>query len=230
MEDSYIKRIPFAESVTDDGANGTEITMTFTERYFEKYDIFKIDESRQQCIVVSRPVRKADNAWQVQVRLIDNSYDSVLDTTACQKGMTCRFQSNAHPELSEEGYCKEQSSISKHRNYMTLFRNDASYSEQYKLFEDVFVKIAQGKDKNSLQETIYHMDTVEKNLLDNFMLSRGQGLLFNKCNINPKTGKPTIVDPKQNPVLGSCRVICIIKIHLIAGNSLSRTISSQAHT
>lgn len=77
--------------------------MAFTERYFEKYDIFKIDESRQQCIVVSRPIRKADNYWEVQVRLIDNTYDTELDKSACQKGMTCRFQSNAHPELSEEG-------------------------------------------------------------------------------------------------------------------------------
>ena len=108
-------------------------------------------------------------------------------------------------------YTKEQSSVSKHRNYLTLFRNDISYSEQYKLLEDVFIKIGQGKDKNSLTETIYHMDTVEKKLLDNFMFSRAQGLLFNKCNINPKTGKPTIVDPKQNPELGSCKVICIIK-------------------
>lgn len=89
--------------MTEDGANGTEITMKFTERYFEKYDIFKVDGSRQQLIVVSRPIRKADNCWEVQCRLIDNSYDTVLDTEACQKGMTCRFQSNAHPELSEEG-------------------------------------------------------------------------------------------------------------------------------
>ena len=195
IEDNYIKRIPFAADVNDTGANGTEITMAFTERYFEKYDIFKVDESRQQCIVVSRPIRKADNYWEVQVRLIDNSYDTELDRSACKAGMTCRFQSNAHPELSEEGYTKEQSSVSKHRNYLTLFRNDISYSEQYKLLEDVFIKIGQGKDKNSLTETIYHMDTVEKKLLDNFMFSRAQGLLFNKCNINPKTGKPTIVDP-----------------------------------
>lgn len=103
IEDSYIKRIPFAADVTDTGANGTEITMAFTERYFEKYDIFKVDESRQQCIVVSRPIRKADNYWEVQVRLIDNSYDTELDRSACKAGMTCRFQSNAHPELSEEG-------------------------------------------------------------------------------------------------------------------------------
>lgn len=195
IEDNYIKRIPFAEDVVDNGANGTEITMKFTERYFEKYDIFKIDESRQQCIVVSRPIRKADNCWEIQARLIDNSYDVELDLDACKKGMTCRFQSNAHPELSEEGYIKEQSSVSKHRNYMTMFRNDASYSELYKLHEDTFIKIAQGKGQGELTETIYKMDPVEKKLLDNFMLSRGQGLLFNKCNINPKTGKPTIVDP-----------------------------------
>ena len=195
IEDNYIKRIPFAADVTENGENGTEITMAFTERYFEKYDIFKIDESRQQCIVVSRPVRKADNYWEVQVRLIDNSYDTTLDLNACKAGMTCRFQSNAHPELSEEGYIKEQSSVSKHRNYLTMFRNDASYSEQYKLFENTFIKIAQGKGQGDLTETIYKMDPIEKKLLDNFMLSRGQGLLFNKCNINPKTGKATIVDP-----------------------------------
>ena len=92
-------------------------------------------------------------------------------------------------------YIKEQSSVSKHRNYMTMFRNDASYSELYKLHEDTFINIAQGKGQGELTETIYKMDPVEKKLLDNFMLSRGQGLLFNKCNINPKTGKPTIVDP-----------------------------------
>lgn len=93
-------------------------------------------------------------------------------------------------------YIKEQSSVSKHRNYLTMFRNDASYSELYKLHEDTFIKIAQGKGQGEMTETIYKMDPIEKKLLDNFMLSRGQGLLFNKCNINPKTGKPTICDPK----------------------------------
>ena len=32
IEDNYIKRIPFAEDVVENGANGTEITMKFTER------------------------------------------------------------------------------------------------------------------------------------------------------------------------------------------------------
>lgn len=77
--------------------------MAFKERYYEKYDIFKIDKTMQQCIVVSRPVRKADNYWEVTVRLIDNDYSSTLDVSGCQVGDTTRFQSNAMPEMHEEG-------------------------------------------------------------------------------------------------------------------------------
>lgn len=73
--------------------------MAFKERYYEKYDIFKIDKTMQQCIVVSRPIRKADNYWEVQVRLIDNDYSSVLDFSGCQVGDTTRFQSNAIKEI-----------------------------------------------------------------------------------------------------------------------------------
>lgn len=111
VETNYIKRIEFADVPVGDGANGSEITMAFRERYYEKYDIFKIDKTMQQCMVVSRPIRKADNYWEVQVRLIDNDYSSVLDLSGCQIGDTTRFQSNAMPEMHEEGYVKYQSKI-----------------------------------------------------------------------------------------------------------------------
>lgn len=101
METNNIKRIEFAAEPEQDGANGTEIIMAFKERYYEKYDIFTIDGSGQQCMVVGRPIRKADNYWEVPVRLIDNDYASVLDKTVCQKGDTTRFISNAVPELHE---------------------------------------------------------------------------------------------------------------------------------
>lgn len=111
IETNQIKRIEFAAIPDGDGAGGSEITMAFKERYYEKYDIFRIDGSGQQCIVVARPIRKADNYWEVQVRLIDNDYSSVLDFTACQVGMTTRFQSNAMPELHEEGRLTLLSSV-----------------------------------------------------------------------------------------------------------------------
>lgn len=49
----------------------------------------------QQFIVVSRPIRKADNYWVVTCRLIDNNYKSEIDLTDYQVGDTTRFQSNA---------------------------------------------------------------------------------------------------------------------------------------
>lgn len=168
--------------------------MAFKERYYEKYDIFKIDATMQQCMVVSRPIRKRDDYWEVTVRLIDNDYSTELDISGCQPGMTTRFQSNAHPELSEEGYCKAQSNIEKHRNYITTFRNDISWSSLYAAHEDVFIRIGEGKDRNSLNEVTYKMNKKEKELLENFLTSRNQGLLFNKTNIDVN-GKATIVDP-----------------------------------
>lgn len=44
--------------------------------------------------------------WEVQVRLIDNGYDTILDTDGCQVGDLTTFQSVAVPELSEEGIVK----------------------------------------------------------------------------------------------------------------------------
>ena len=194
VETNYIKRVEFAAVPETDGADGSEIVMAFKERYYEKYDIFKIDETGQQCFVVARPVRKADDYWEVTVRLIDNDYQSVLDLSGCQIGMTTRFQSNAMPEMHEEGYVKYQSNIEKHRNYITTHRVDDSYSAQYGAFEDKFISIGEGKGQGNLTETIYRMDKLEKNLLDNFLYVRNNGLLFNKTNVDVN-GKPTISDP-----------------------------------
>lgn len=77
--------------------------MYFKERYLEKYDIARIDKTDQQFFVVDEPIRKRDDFWEYQVRLVDNNYDITLDTDGCQIGDTVTFQSNAHPELSEQG-------------------------------------------------------------------------------------------------------------------------------
>lgn len=105
VETNFIKRVEFADVPVGDGENGSEITMAFKENYYQKYDIFKIDKTMQQCFVVSRPERKADNYWEVQVRLIDNDYNSVLDLRGCQIGDTTRFQSNAMPEMHKFILC-----------------------------------------------------------------------------------------------------------------------------
>ena len=192
LDVNEIKRVPLAAMPEGDGADGTEITFYFPYRYYEKYDIFKVEDTRQQFIVVSHPVKKGSNMWMVSARLVTEDYNTLLDLSGTHAGSLTVFQSNAVPELSEEGYVKNQSNIQKIRNYLTTFRNDIDYSSKFELLEDKFIKIAKG-DNNV---TYYQLDTKEKQLLDNFMLARGKGLLLNRSNIDPRTGKPNIVDPE----------------------------------
>lgn len=111
IETNQIKRIPFAAVPVETGENGSEIEMIFTENHYQLHEIFKIEKTGQQCFVVSRPVRKADNMWSVMVRLIDDDYSSVLDKEGCQVGDTTRFIGNAKPELHDCGETMPQSAI-----------------------------------------------------------------------------------------------------------------------
>ena len=70
VETNNIKKVEFAEVPTETGENGTEITMAFKENYYQKYDIFRIDKTKQQCQVVSRPIRKRDRQPQLIVSLL----------------------------------------------------------------------------------------------------------------------------------------------------------------
>lgn len=193
----YIKRVAFAAVPTGTGANGSDIVMAFTERYYEKYDTFRIEKSRQQVIVKQGPFRKADNYWEVYVQLIDNDYQSVLDASACQPGMQTRFLTNYHPELSEEGYTKYQSNIERHRGHISTHRNDISFSAQFAALEDVFVRTGKNEGKGSSSEVIYKMKKKEKELLENFLFSRNNALLFGKTNVD-KNGKVTVFDQDTN--------------------------------
>ena len=70
VETNNIKKVEFAEVPIGSGQNGTEITMAFKENYYQKYDIFRIDKTKQQCQVVSRPIRKRDRQTQLIVSLL----------------------------------------------------------------------------------------------------------------------------------------------------------------
>lgn len=190
IDANEIKRVPFAAMPEGDGADGTEITFFFPYRYYEKYDIFKVEKTRQQFIVVSHPIKRGTNLYELQARIVSDDYSTVIDLSGAMPGDLTVFQSNAFPELSEEGFVKSQSNIQKMRNYLTTFRNDIDYSSQFAILEDKFIKMAQGGN-----ETYFQLDSKEKILLDNFMLARGKGLLLNRSSMD-KNGKSTISDPE----------------------------------
>lgn len=76
---------------------------------------------------------------------------------------------------------------------MTTFRADASWSSLYAIQENVFMSIADDKDKTKT-EGVYKMLKKEKELLDTFMYAMNTGLLLNKGNVDVN-GKATISDP-----------------------------------
>lgn len=193
VETNYIKRIPFAVKPTEDGADGTEIVMAFTENYYQKDEIFKIEESGQLCFVTSNPVRKNDKHWEVTVRLLDSDYSEVLDKDACEVGCLTRFIGNAKPELHDVGFVKYQSNVEKMRNYMTTVRVDDTYSSKYALMEDSFIKIGKGDGNGALSEKIYKLDPMKKNLIENFLYARENMMLLAKGTVNAD-GKTTLAD------------------------------------
>lgn len=194
---NFIKRVKFAAVPVETGENNSEITMAFKERYYEKYDTFRIEKTHQQCFVVSRPFRKADNYWEVRVVLIGNDYKTKLDVSGCQIGDSTRFISNNHPEGHQEGYTKSQSNVEKHRNFISTHRVDTSWTALYAAQEDVFVRIAKGEGGGAQSEKVFCMTERKKELLESFLYVRNNGMLFSKTNVD-KNGKPTIYDPVDN--------------------------------
>lgn len=83
--------------------------------------------------------------------------------------------------------------MERHRNFITTFRADASWSSLYAIQENVFMSIADDKDCTK-SEGVYKMLKKEKELLDTFMYAMNTGLLLNKGNIDIN-GKATISEP-----------------------------------
>jgi len=196
----FIKQVIFAAEPIGNGSGGADITMFFTERYFEKYDTFIIDESRQQAIVKSIPQRKADNYWEYTVQLIDSDFSAILDVEACQVGKSTRFLSNIMPEYHEEGYIKYQSNIEKHRQWITEHRVDVSASSRYSALEDQFIKIAEGEGAGELKQKTFKLNKMERDLFDSFQTVKNNHLLRGKTTMD-RNGKSTVITEDGRPLI-----------------------------
>lgn len=191
---NFIKRIEF--NAVPVQIVGQEYSVEFKERYYEKYDTFKIESGtgKQQMIVLAEPVRATLGAWTYHCQLIDAEFSSTLDLNSCQPGMTTLFMSNYHPEYHEEGYTKYQSNIERHRNYIAVHRNDISFSAQFAATEEIFLSISKGEDNGKAKESLFKMNKKEKDVFDSFMFARNNALLFGKNN-HDVNGKCTVYDP-----------------------------------
>lgn len=203
---NFIKRIKFAAAPVGNGSNGSDIIMAFTERYYEKYDTFVIEGSKQQCFVLQAPIRKSDRYWEYTVRLIDSTLRDELDTAFCQPGMETRFLTNYMPEYHEMGFTKYQSNVEVHKNWLTEHRVDIDYSQRYALMEDTFVKISKGEGTGDYKEAIFKFPKVNEILLRSFLDARNNALLWSKGTMD-KNGKSTITDLEGRPIIAGDGII-----------------------
>lgn len=185
---NFIKRLPIL-SREGDGAQGGDITFVFPENYYQKNDVMVVEETRQQVIFLTVPIRRSDANWEIVGKLQDSDYSATWDPAG--DASETRFLTNYQPELHETGYVKYQSNVEKHRTYIATHRADVSYSAKYRAMEDVFIQIGKGSDL----DPVYKMNAAEKDCLDSFMAARANALLAGKTNVD-KNGKPKIYDPE----------------------------------
>lgn len=190
--------------VTGDGKNASEVKFYFPENYYQKYDTFIEERSRQQFIVVNQPQRLSDKCYLVIAQINDNDWDSVRDDSLVVKGAWTRFITNAVPELHEQGYTKYTSNTESFRSYMSTHRCDTDASAMYKPMEDVFIQVGKGEQGGT--DPVFHLNKAEKVCLDNFMEVRNNKLLWGKCNINAD-GKVKNYDDLGRPVITTDGVI-----------------------
>lgn len=72
--------------------------------------------------------------------------------------------------------------------------------------EDQFIKIAEGDGAGVLNEKIFKLNKMEKDLLDNFQMVKNNGLLWQKTTMD-KNGKSTVLTEDGRPKL-RLRVAC----------------------
>lgn len=190
---NFVKTVPLSETPKETGENGSEITLYFPERYYEKYDTLQIIPTKQQLAILHEPVRKADDLWEYAAQLIDNSLEDSLDLDVVVAGTETRWIGTVMPELNEVGYTKYQSNIMKAKNWLKEIRHDISWSERFARVEDTFVKIANGEKGGDYKEVIFKMPKMQKQLMDNFMQDRNNSLLLDKTTMD-RNGKCTLFD------------------------------------
>lgn len=205
LQTKKIKRVPLVAAPEGSGLNAGDVKFYFPENYYQKYDTFVVERTRQQFIVLNRPQRLRDNCWLVIAKILDNDYDSVVDPTTAA-GFQTRFVTNYVPELHSEGYTKYQSNCEKMRTYIATHRCDIDMSAMYKPMEDVFIQIGKGND----DDPVYKMNTAEKDCLDSFMEARNNALLWGKSNMDA-SGKPKIYDEDGRPIVSADGVIAQIE-------------------
>lgn len=206
IEQNWIEYIEFAQNVTDNGLNGSEITMYFDRKYYGQDDTFIIETTKQQCFVLDEPRRVSEKCWEYHVRLLANDREATLITSACYKGAKTRWLGNLKPELHETGNVKFQSNAQQLRQWISEIRVQTDYSHRYSALEKTFVKLSKGSEANGWSHKIFEWPERKKLLMDNFMAARNQAMLWQRGTMD-QHGHCTVTDRQGRDIIAGDGII-----------------------
>jgi hypothetical protein len=167
-----IPKIEIVANCNATGQNREEFAIVLKEKYYDKGDTFRL-ENDQKLFVRHTPERLSQNQWKYRVTLTGNDLKRRLDTRFTQKGKTTTYLSNYHPELSERGYNKFMYNIESMTNYISRHRQSDSWSSDFAVLDKVYFQHA---------GEYFEMDSIDKQLMDLYFLSRENNLLFGESN------------------------------------------------
>jgi len=207
VETSQIPVITITRDLTDDATSGNPVTIYTESKYFSKYDIFAL-ENTQQLYVLTEPDRVAPNEYAYTCKLITTPRTgTAIQLAFATEGRTARYLYNAHPEWSEFGSIKHHYNTERHINWLTKIRSDQTYSNDFRATQDLYFMsdsdIKKAADVRGGTYKIFKLDSVEQGVLDHFILSANNQLLFGRSFMDEKTGRSNIqVNNNQDVIAG----------------------------
>jgi len=176
IESTNIPRIRIVEDCTSTGIGKTPITLILERNYYSQGDTFAL-ENLQQLFVIQPVEKLADNRFRYICTLVGSDLSKAVDTRFTTRNKTTQYRSNYAPELSDRGFTKYMINIEKHRGHISRHRVGDSWSS------DAAVIYFQITGKNNKPE-YYQMPKPEKNLLENFLVTRESNMLFGRTNFD----------------------------------------------
>lgn len=172
IQTHMIPKIRIVEDNSETGEGRAVFALILEKKYYDKGDTFRL-ENDQLLFVRAQPERLSADRWKYLVTLVGDDSSRKVNVAKTKKGNWTQYNSNYFPELSERGYSKFMFNVEEHRGYISRHRVSDSWSSDYAVLEDVYMQ--HGKE-------YFKMDSFDKRLLDLFLWTRENNLLFGESN------------------------------------------------
>ena len=193
FQQNYTPRIRIVETCTDTGRGRTPINLILENNYYSKNDTFALSDPRISLFVTQAPERLGPNRWRYVCILNGNDNTREVNPSLLRAGETTTYRSNYFGELSKEGYSKYMYNTEIFRGFLSRHRVGKRISGDFANY--VFFEVKNDKSKYDYFKAL----EPEKELIDYYLLTREQHLLFGENN-HDVNGKCLLQDEMGNDI------------------------------